>query len=171
MIYVFTDGSSLTANGIGGWAFSIVKGIEDPIQAKLPHKVGKRVAYGSGSEEKTTNNRMELTGAIHGLQKAGNSFPGSKITLVADSLYVINGCSQWRQNWERRNFRGSTGAVKNVDLWKVLFTVVDAITHLEYIHVRGHRGIYWNEHVDKMARQEADQCKDLKSLRESELGW
>lgn len=70
----------------------------------------------SGSDNLTTNNRMELTAAIMALEKFG---PTSKITIKTDSKYVHDGITQWIKAWKLRGW--TTGKkrnpVKNQDLW------------------------------------------------------
>ena len=167
MIYVFSDGSSLTANGIGGWAYAVIEGLIDPFQIKLLDKCGDCVKDAARGYKKTTNNRMEMAAANEGMQYVADVYGVDQdLTLVTDSKYVIDGITKWRKNWEQRDFRGSAGPVKNKDIWIQLFETVDSFEgELQFKHVRGHQGFYWNEHVDKLARAAAD------SIREQQSGW
>lgn len=165
MIYVFTDGSSLTPNGVGGWAYSIVEGIENPFCVKLTTQFGEEKAYDAQGYNKTTNNRMEMIGASRGIETTRRLYENNPITLVTDSLLVIKGITEWRSNWERNDFRGSSGKIKNRDLWEELFEIVDNSGELNFIHVRGHQGFFWNERVDSLARAAADE------IREQRQGW
>jgi len=167
LIYLFSDGSSLTPGGAGGWAFVAVRDIVDPIQAKWQTQVGTKIVDSNGGREKTTNNRMEMAAVNEGMKwiltSCGTMQP---LTVVADSKYVIDGITKWRKKWERTNFKGSAGAIKNQDIWTHLFANVDQFeVKVKFIHIRGHRGIYWNEYVDRLARNAADE------IREQQIGW
>ena len=84
LIRVFTDGACSGNPGNGGWGVVIVK--DDEI-----------VKY-NGSENDTTNNRMELKAAIEGIKLATN---GSPLTLYTDSKYVKDGITSWIENWKK----------------------------------------------------------------------
>jgi ribonuclease HI len=166
MRYVFSDGSSLTPHGIGGAAFTVVEGIVDPFQVRMATKQGEAVTKWYKGYEDTTNNRMEMKAALEGLRWVLRQKSDEETTLVTDSLYVIDGLSKWRRKWEANSFRGTAGPIKNVDVWKDLYEVVDHFTPgISYIHIRGHQGFYWNEVVDKLARAGAD------SVKEQQTGW
>lgn len=168
MIYVFSDGSSLTPNGIGGWAFVAITGFRDPWQIRVTKRVGDILHSDSAGRPKTTNNRMEMAGANEGLKYILLEHgPDQPVTLVTDSLYVIKGITEWRKKWEKNDFRGSTGVtVRNKDIWEHVFRTVDTFSApITFKHIKGHRGYYWNEYVDKMARSAAD------TVRETQQGW
>ncbi len=97
-----------------------------------------------------TNQIAELTGAIEGLKVTP---PGTRVTLVSDSQYVIKGLTEWRRGWERRSWRNSQGEpVANAALWRELFAIADA-RELTAKWVRGHAGHPQNERADKLATE------------------
>lgn len=89
----------------------------------------------SGHEDKTTNNRMELTAAIKGLEA---SPPGSSVTLFSDSEYLVKTMTR---NWKRN---------VNKDLWDQLDSL-SASRQIDWQWVRGHVGNRWNEEADQLA--------------------
>jgi ribonuclease HI len=103
--------------------------------------------YG-GAAAATTNNRMELQGAIEALKIIGTATPA---TIYTDSRYVIDGLTKWIHNWRRRGWQTTAATpVKNSDLWMML----ERLHHpgLRWRHVRGHSGDAHNERVDTIAR-------------------
>src|SRR3989344_3991827 len=109
-IIIFTDGSSLGNPGPGGWGAIVSDG-------KIVVELGGREAH-------TTNNRMELTGAIEALK----SIKGKKGDAVihTDSRYVINGITSWIMEWEKRNWMTKQKKpVENKDLWEILWRLVN----------------------------------------------
>ena len=103
----------------------------------------------SGGDARTTNNRMELTGAIRALQALKRS---SAVILYTDSTYVKNGISVWINQWKRNNWkRNKKDLVKNVDLWQELDRL-NSKHQVNWMWVRGHSGDEWNERADELAR-------------------
>jgi cyclic pyranopterin phosphate synthase len=125
MIDVYTDGACSGNPGRGGWAAVIVDG------------GGKRSLH--GSEERTTNNRMEMLAVIKGLEAVPES---SSVTVNSDSEYVINTMTR---NW-RRN--------ANKDLWARLDAAA-AARKVRWNKVPAHSGVALNEEADAMAAREA----------------
>jgi ribonuclease HI len=138
-IVVFTDGAASGNPGPGGWAAVIV----------TPQ--GHVTELGGGTAH-TTNNKMELTGAIKALEHvAGAREP---VHIYTDSSYVIKGISQWVWNWQRRGWKTAEGAdVLNRELWEQLLSLVNARgrNRIEWCWVRGHDGTPGNERVDEIA--------------------
>jgi ribonuclease HI len=138
-IVMFTDGAAKGNPGPGGWGVVIV----------TPD--GNVVELG-GRADHSTNNRMELTGAIRGLEEiAGRTGP---LAIYTDSTYVIQGIEQWIWGWRRRGWKTATGAdVLNRELWERLATLVDARGEggIEWHYVRGHVGTPGNERCDAIA--------------------
>ncbi len=138
-VILYTDGACSGNPGPGGWAFV------------LEHTPTRKIKEGSGGVKQTTNNRMELQAVIEGLKKLTRK---TKVLVVSDSAYVINGITQWIHNWKRngwkRKVRSNLEPVKNDELWKEL----DALTNQHSItwkHVRGHSGHPQNERCDELA--------------------
>jgi len=138
-IVVFTDGASKGNPGPGGWGVIIVT-------------PDGHVTERGGGAAMTTNNKMELTGAIAAL----TSLEGTtgRVSIYTDSTYVIQGIREWMYNWKRRGWKTATGGdVMNRDLWERLDDLVSArgARAISWHYVRGHHGIPGNERVDEIA--------------------
>jgi ribonuclease HI len=94
----------------------------------------------------TTNNRMELTAAIKGLEALTRS---CSVQLHSDSQYLVRGMTEWLPNWQR-NGRWQRHQIKNRDLWQQLLDAAEG-HDIEWIWVRGHAGNPMNERVDRLA--------------------
>ena len=153
-IIIFSDGSSRGNPGPGGWG-SIVSD-------------GEKVTELGGREGHTTNNRMELLGAINALNevqspksKAESKFNEVEIILNTDSSYVINGITKWVYGWQKNNWRTSEKTdVVNRDLWEKLIEV-SKNKDIKWNYVGGHIGVPGNERCDEIATSFADNA-DLK---------
>ena len=133
-ILVYTDGACLGNPGPGGWGVRIL----------YPDGAVRELG---GRESSTTNNRMELQGALAALQAIES---GATATVYSDSQYVINGLTKWLAGWKRKGWVTATRApVKNRDLWMQL----DAENpgRVKWRHVRGHSGDPNNERADEIA--------------------
>tara|TARA_B100001057_G_scaffold32160_1_gene29203 strand:+ start:90 stop:512 length:423 start_codon:yes stop_codon:yes gene_type:complete len=98
---IYTDGACSGNPGKGGWAAII---LDEKNQSSI-----------SGSENKTTNNRMELMAPIMALKKIKTK---SEITIYTDSRYVKDGITEWIKKWKLNNWKNSNKKlVKNKDLW------------------------------------------------------
>jgi ribonuclease HI len=138
-IVVFTDGAAKGNPGPGGWGVVVVTPDGEVTE------LGGRAAH-------TTNNRMELTGAINGLG-AVSDIPGP-VSVYTDSTYVIQGIREWIWGWRKRGWRTATGTeVLNRDLWEQLAALTDARGKggIDWHYVRGHVGTPGNERVDAIA--------------------
>lgn len=143
MYEVYTDGA-VSGNGKadapGGWAYVIIKD-------------GSMIAYDSGGELGTTNQRMELTAALKACQAVEAMDPFATVKLYSDSAYFVRCFKEnWWKNWRANGWKNSKKEpVANQDLWdKLIFFFMKAPGY-DFIKVRGHQGIHWNEVVDKMA--------------------
>jgi ribonuclease HI len=88
----------------------------------------------SGGEPLTTNNRMELTGAIEALRQLP---PGSALQLFTTSDYLFQGATQWRHGWRRRNWQKKDGGpVSNADLWQQLDRLLESY-RVRWINAKG----------------------------------
>ena len=139
IITIYSDGSSLGNPGPGGWAALLLwRGHEKEI---------------FGCEAETTNNRMELLAAIHGLESLKRP---AQVTLITDSKYVIQGITDWLPNWIARGWKTASKApVKNQDLWQRLDEARRPHT-IQWEWVKGHSGHPENERVDHLARTAAE---------------
>lgn len=136
---IYTDGSSRGNPGPGGWGAIIVS--DDKIK-----ELG-------GRENNTTNNRMELTGAIESLNLVNTD---RNITLYSDSQYVIKGMKEWIGGWQRNNWKNSQNkTVLNRDLWEKLLEVSNN-KKIEWKYVAGHSTNNGNNRCDEIATSFAD---------------
>ena len=109
-----------------------------------------------GGEAMTTNNRMELTAVIKGLEALKKP---CAVVVTSDSKYVLSGISQWMDNWKRRGWKtASKKPVQNVELWKQLDKVASA-HEVEWVWVKGHSGHTENEIADQLANRGIDEMK------------
>lgn len=141
-IEIHTDGACLGNPGPGGWA------------ALLRFNGSEREL--SGGEAQTTNNRMELMGAIAALEALKEP---CTVVLHSDSKYVLQGISEWMPGWKRKGWKTSGGgAVKNQDLWQRLDAA--RLPHrIVWQWVKGHAGHPENERVDALARAQAERFR------------
>lgn len=133
-IEIYTDGACLGNPGPGGWG------------ALLRYKATEREL--SGGEPQTTNNRMELMGAIAALEALSEP---CEIVLHTDSQYVRQGITEWMRNWIKRGWKTAGGGqVKNQDLWQRLQVACER-HQIDWRWVKGHSGHPENERVDALA--------------------
>ncbi len=134
-VQVYTDGSCSPNPGRGGWGVVIIDADEQTRTLK-------------GSEENSTNNRMELTAAIHALQELTEPHC---VELFTDSKYVKNGINEWLANWKQRGWITAVGEeVRNRDLWQTLAEEIERHT-VSWNWVKGHGSNRWNILADKLA--------------------
>ena len=143
-IQIYTDGACRGNPGPGGWgALLIYDGNEKEL---------------NGAEANTTNNRMELMGAIKGLEALNQA---CEIIITTDSKYVKNGITEWLPNWKARNWKtAAKKPVKNQDLWIRLDDAVNRHNHVQWEWVKGHSGHEENERVDQLANLAIDEMQD-----------
>lgn len=140
-VTIFTDGACRGNPGPGGWGALL--------------RFGEHERELCGAEADTTNNRMELTGAIEGLNALKEP---CEVTLVTDSSYVIKGFTEWLPGWKKRNWKNaSKRPVLNVDLWQQLELAVSRHAQVNWQWVKGHSGHEGNERADALANQGIDQ--------------
>ena len=138
-IEIFTDGACRGNPGPGGWGVML-------------RYQGKEKTL-CGGEIETTNNRMELMAAIIGLESLQES---SCVSLTTDSKYVMNGITDWIDNWKKRGWKtAAKKPVKNEDLWRRLDDVSQQ-HDINWQWVKGHSGHRENELVDALANQGLD---------------
>ncbi len=138
-VQLFADGACSGNPGPGGWAFI------------LRHPTTGKEMEGSGGVRETTNNRMELTAVIRGLETLKRP---ARVQLISDSEYVGKGLTQWMPKWKANGWRRKEGQkwapLKNEDLWRKLDELLT--THqVQFTHVRGHSGHPENERCDTLA--------------------
>tara|TARA_R110002073_G_scaffold24192_2_gene81664 strand:+ start:773 stop:1195 length:423 start_codon:yes stop_codon:yes gene_type:complete len=137
---MYTDGACRGNPGPGGWGVLLRFGDVE----KTLH----------GGEAMSTNNRMELTAVIKGLEALKKS---CDVSITTDSKYVLQGVTEWMENWKKRNWRtASKKPVMNVELWKELDELV-AKHSIEWTWVKGHSGHEENEIADQLANRGIDE--------------
>jgi ribonuclease HI len=137
---LWTDGACRGNPGPGGWAALLIS--------------GEREKELAGAEPETTNNRMELTAAIRGLEALKRR---CNVRVHTDSEYVRRGVTEWLEDWKRRGWKtADRKPVKNVDLWEQL-DALQGKHDIEWHWVRGHSGVPENERVDRLANRAIDE--------------
>ena len=132
---IYVDGACSSKTKKGGWAFIVV------------YK-GSVVAEFSGSEEGTTNNRMELISAINAARYASQL--NLQTTIFSDSTYVIKGVTEWVHDWKNKDWKKADGGdVINPDLWKILDESRGAII---WKWVKAHADNTFNNMADQLAQ-------------------
>jgi len=103
-----------------------------------------------GGEAHTTNNRMEMMGAISALEALTRR---CRVRLHTDSKYVHQGITVWLAGWKLRGWKtADKKPVKNEDLWRRLDAL--AVQHeIEWLWVKGHAGHVENERADVLANR------------------
>jgi ribonuclease HI len=103
----------------------------------------------SGGFRNTTNNRMEMMGAIAGLESLKEP---CDVTIITDSQYLVNGIEKgWAAKWKANGWmRNSKDKALNADLWERLLRLTT--THkVRFNWIRGHNGHPENERCDSLA--------------------
>lgn len=168
-VTIYTDGSSRGNPGPGGWGAILLTETE--------------VIELGGLEDHTTNNRMELTGAIRGLQEIPVSSNQSAVTsnsnsmhtghwplvtdieICTDSEYVKKGMTEWIKGWIAKGWKTSTKKpVLNQDLWEELHAeearLKESGVKVVWTYVPGHAGVPLNERADVIATALADSVSE-----------
>jgi ribonuclease HI len=139
-VHLYTDGACRGNPGPGGWG------------AILEFGAQRKELY--GGEAHTTNNRMELTAVIRGLQSLKRP---CRVLVVTDSKYVLQGMTEWIEGWKRKGWRtAAKKPVLNSDLWQELDQLAGGHT-LNWEWVKGHSGHPMNELADRLANRGIDE--------------
>jgi ribonuclease HI len=137
-VKIATDGACKGNPGPGGWGVVV--------------RFGKHEKELSGGETDTTNNRMELTAAIKGLEALSRP---CHVTLATDSVYVMDGITKWIHGWQRNGWKtAAKKPVKNADLWQELLEAIKP-HRIDWVWVKGHNGDPDNERADTLASDAA----------------
>jgi len=138
-VIIYTDGACRGNPGPGGWG------------ALIKFDSAEKEIFGGQTD--TTNNQMELSAAIEGL--AILKEPCS-VELFTDSKYVMDGITQWIQNWKKNNWRTTAKKdVKNKELWQKLDQLISH-HQVQWHWVKGHSGDAGNETADLLANKGID---------------
>ena len=134
-VELFTDGACSGNPGKGGWgAILRYNGHEKEL---------------CGGEMETTNNRMELTAVIRGLEALKEP---CHVRLTSDSKYVIDAITKgWVYSWQMNGWRkADKSPALNVELWTELLSLID-YHKISFVWVKGHAGHIYNERCDRLA--------------------
>ena len=140
-VIAYTDGGCRGNPGPGGWGCLIIN-----------PRTGEALER-CGGEAATTNNKMELTGAIMALRALKK--PGTAAQIHSDSLYVIKSASEWIPGWKARGWKRKEGPLKNDELLQELDRLL-AQHAITWQWVKGHDGNPGNERVDALANRAMD---------------
>ena len=134
-VEIFSDGACSGNPGVGGYG-SILRS-------------GDTIKELSGAEGDTTNNRMEMTGAVVALEALKRP---CEVVVTTDSQYLVKGMNEWIHGWVRKGWVNSKKEpVLNRDLWERLLAQ-SKIHKIRWVWVRGHNGHTENERCDELAR-------------------
>ena len=138
-VIIYTDGACRGNPGPGGWG-ALVR--FDSVEKEI-----------FGGQANTTNNQMELSAAIEGLSILTEP---CNVELFTDSKYVMDGITQWIQNWKKNNWRTAAKKdVKNKELWQKLDQLITQ-HQVQWHWVKGHSGDAGNEAADLLANKGID---------------
>ena len=133
-VLIYSDGACAGNPGPGGYGVVLI--------------YGEHRRELSGGFRLTTNNRMELMGAIKGLEALKQR---CKVTLYSDSQYVVNGVSKgWAEKWRAARWRRKGGTTPNWELWARLLDLCEQ-HDVALRWVEGHAGHVENERCDELA--------------------
>ena len=139
---IYTDGACKGNPGPGGWGAIL--------------RMGEHEKELSGGDRATTNNRMELLGAIEALRALREP---CRVTLHTDSKYVIDGITSWIFGWQRNGWKNAAKKpVANAELWQDLIAATKG-HQVEWVWVKGHDGHPENERADRLASDAADSAR------------
>ena len=153
---LFSDGACRGNPGPGAWG-----------SFGQNHR-GEVIFEGSGVEASTTNNRMEMEGALKALKNLQSYLKGkdegredsvqrASVFLFSDSQYVVNGMMFWVKGWKKRGWKKSDRRTpENIDLWKQLDEAREKFWKVSFYWVRGHDGHPQNEYCDELANRALD---------------
>lgn len=110
-----------------------------------------------GGEVDTTNNKMELTGAIEGLRAIKRDVP---VDVYVDSAYVLGGITDWIHGWIQKGWRNAKKEpVANKELWLELLEQKQRFSDIKFHKVKGHADNAGNNRADALANRAMDEVE------------
>ena len=145
MITVYADGAHRSSTDVSAYSYYL--------QYKSLEKIG------GVSEMGATNNQMEITAVLKGLQSIKK--PSMPVKVITDSRYVVDCMNKkWYNGWIRNGWKNSKGdSVKNKELWLALIEEIERFTFLSFEWVRGHSINNGNIKVDEHCNQLMDELE------------
>ena len=152
-IALYSDGGCRGNPGPGAFAYLVQE-----------HS-GTVLAQGVEFEVMTTNNKMELSGPIRGLEDLEDVLPKlgkdpllTKVRVITDSKYVVDGMKSWVAGWKSRGWKKADGkAPENLELWQSLDSLRTKFMEVDWMWVKGHAGHPQNEYCDRRANEVLDE--------------
>jgi ribonuclease HI len=142
VVRIFTDGACIGNPGAGGYAAILIYHSHEKVL--------------QGGDPTTTNQRMELMGAIAGLSALREP---CAVEVISDSQYLIRGMAEWVEQWQAKGWKNGRGrVVENRDLWEQLVSLAGK-HQVKWTWVRGHNGHPENERCDQLANKAAHQSQ------------
>lgn len=150
---LYSDGGCRGNPGPGAYAFVV------------QNQTGEILGEGVQFEAYTTNNRMELLGCIRGLseivellKRLNHEVKTTKIKVMTDSKYVVDGMKSWVQGWKNRGWKKADNkAPENLRLWQELDQLRDLFMEIDWVWVKGHGGHPQNEYCDRRVNEAMDE--------------
>ena len=143
---LFSDGACRGNPGPGAWAYVI------------QDSEGKIISKEKDFSQKTTNNRMELAGAIEALKYVKSQSIQGNFFLYTDSRYLVDGIEKWIHSWKKRGWKkADKKEPENIELWKALDSLNEELS-VSFKWVKGHAGHPQNELCDKLANEALDEA-------------
>ncbi len=149
-VSIWTDGACSGNPGPGGWGAIL--------EYRSPERVYRKEL--SGGDPATTNNRMELTGAIEALSKLNEP---CDVTLYSDSQYLVDSIGKgWAKSWQKKGWiKSDKTPAKNPELFERLLALCD-YHNVRFVWVKGHAANPNNNRCDEMAVAQRDKAAQLR---------
>jgi len=145
---IYSDGACRGNPGVGAWG------------VLAQNSAGQVLFESAGVKQLTTNNQMELEGAIQGLlaiQEHLTRGGENNLFLFSDSKYVVDGIQNWVPGWKARDWKkADKKAPENLSQWQRLDELVGQFKNLTFKWVKGHAGHAQNERADELANRALD---------------
>lgn len=158
-VTIYTDGGCGRQDRRGGWAAILLCTKDDEVHSREI----------SGANPCTTSNRMEIKAVFEGLRALKRP---CHVTVYSDSQYVVNSIGQfkhgvanprrsgWINDWRKRGWARKEGALKNNDLWQLIYSEVSRHKSVTLVWVKGHNEDYYNERCDELATEAIRKLRD-----------